>query len=352
MKTLNDIIFEANLRHQMYLQRHSASVVRKIIALLNRADAGIVERLEREDFTAISEARQKKLLDRIRELIKRGYSSAITALGEEIDDLAVYESGFQLDLFKRSIPVALDLVTPAPDQLVAAVKARPFQGRLLKEWYSGLEQGSFARLRDAIRIGYIEGATTEEVVRRIRGTRKQRYTDGILQQNRRSATAAVRTALNHTSNSASELTYQQNADIIKGVQWVATLDGRTTRVCASRDGKVYPLGKGPRPPAHINCRSTTTPVLKSWKELGISLKQAPEGTRASMNGQVPASTTFEDFLRNQPTDFQDEFLGKKAGILFRKGNLPLDRFVDKAGNDLTLDQLRVSEAEAWARAGL
>lgn len=352
MKTLNDIIFEANLRHQMYLQRHSASVVRKIIALLNRADAGIVERLEREDFTSISEARQRKLLERIRELVKRGYSPAIKALREEIDELAVYESGFQLDLFKRSIPVALDLVTPAPNQLIAAVKARPFQGRLLKEWYSGLEQGAFARLRDAIRIGYTEGVTTEEIVRRIRGTRKQRYTDGILQQNRRSATAAVRTALNHTSNLASELTYQENADIVKGVQWVATLDGRTTRICASRDGKVYPLDKGPRPPAHINCRSTTTPVLKSWKELGISLNQAPEGTRASMNGQVPSSTTFEDFLRNQPTDFQDEFLGKKAGILFRRGNLPLDRFVDRAGNDLTLDQLRTSEAEAWARAGL
>lgn len=336
----------------MFLQRHSSSTVNKIIALLNKIDAKVIARLEKEDFTKLSKARQKKLLERIKVLLKDGYKPVISEMKNEIASLAIYEAGFQKELIKRSLPVALDLITPAPSQLVAAVKARPFQGRLLKEWYKGLESGAFNRLRDAIRIGSVEGQTTEQVVRIIRGTRKNRYTDGVLQQSRRGASAAVRTAMNHTSNISKDLMYRQNSDIIKGVQWVATLDGKTTRICASLDGKIFELEKGPRPPAHINCRSTMTPIVKSWKELGINLKQAPEGTRASMNGQVPASTNYEDFLRKQPISFQDDFLGQKAGILFRKGKLPLSKFVDKAGNNLTLDQLKISEAEAWKMAGL
>lgn len=349
---LNDDIFEANLRHQMYLQRYSSSVVNRVVSMLNRMEPKIVRQIEKTGMTATSKARQELLLKRIRDLLKKGYKPIKAQIAEEVDRLAVYEAGFQLDLFRRTIPVAMDLITPAPNQLVAAVKSRPFQGRLLREWYSGLDAGAFSRIKDAIRIGFAEGQTTEEVVRIIRGTRKNKYTDGITQQSRRTAAAAVRTAMNHTSNIARQETYSENADIIKGVQWVATLDGRTTRICASRDGKVYPVDAGPRPPAHIGCRSTTTPIVKSWKELGIKLKQAPEGTRASMNGQVPASTTYEDFLRKQDIGFQDEFLGQKAGILFRKGKLPLSKFVDRRGNDLTLDQLQVAEPEAWARAGL
>jgi SPP1 gp7 family putative phage head morphogenesis protein len=336
----------------MYLQRHSSSVAKKIVALLNRMDDKIVKRLETEDFTKLSKYRQEKLLERIREIVKSHYGPVISDLKKEVSSLAVYEAGFQVDVFKKVVPVAIDFITPSKEQLSAAVKSRPFNGRLLKEWYSGVEAGAFGRLRDAIRTGYTEGQTTEQVVRIIRGTRKQKYTDGILQQGRRAAVAAVRTSLNHTANVARGTTYNENSDIIKGVQWVATLDGKTTRICASRDGKVYPVDKGPRPPAHINCRSSTAPVLKSWKELGIKLPDAPEGTRASMSGQVPASTTYEEFLRKQPNSFQDEFLGQKAGILFRRGKLPLSKFVDKAGNDLTLDQLRVAESEAWAKAGL
>ena len=44
-------------------------------------------------------------------------------------------------------------------------------------------------------------------------------------------------------------------------------------------------------------------------------------------------------------------LGKTKGELFRKGDLPLDRFVDD-GRTLTLDELRDLEGKAFAKAGL
>lgn len=133
---------------------------------------------------------------------------------------------------------------------------------------------------------------------------------------------------------------------------VAGVVVHNSAVCRARDGKVYPLDSGPRPPAHPNCRSSTVPVLKSWKEMGINLKEAPEGTRSSMNGQVPADLTYQEWLKNQSADFQDDVLGVTKGKLFRNGGLSLDRFVDRAGKELTLDQLMKREAEAWQKAGL
>ena len=184
------------------------------------------------------------------------------------------------------------------------------------------------------------------------GTNALQYKDGVQEVSRRGAEAMVRTSVNHTVNVARTDTYGANSDVIKGIQWVATLDSRTTMICASRDGQVYPIDSGPRPPAHINCRSSTAPVLKSWKEMGISLSEAPEGTRASMDGQVAVSTTYQSWLEGKSAAFQDDILGPTKGKLFRDGGLTLDKFVDRNGAEYTLDELRRREADAFAKAGL
>ena len=342
-ETVNDMIFNASVRHQMYLQRHSASVVKQSVNLLKKMEVRLLKRLERDNITEFSQNRLEVLLRNVRKIIKDGYKPVTDNISRQIKALSKFESQFQTGLMKRSIPVNLDFVTPPPNQIAAAVKARPFQGRLLKEWYPDLEKGAAARLRDSIRLGFTEGRTTEQIVRDIRGTRAKNYTDGILQQSRRSTQAVVRTALNHTASTAREMTYSANEDLIKGVQWVATLDARTTLICATRDGRVFDTGKGPRPPAHINCRSTTVPVIKSWKQLGINLKQAPPGTRASLDGQVSVKTTYNDFLRKQSASFQDDFLGKRKAQLFRKEKLPLSKFVDKKGGALTLKEIAARE---------
>ena len=73
------------------------------------------------------------------------------------------------------------------------------------------------------------------------------------------------------------------------------------------------------------------------------------GTRASMNGQVPADQTYDGFLRKQPKAFQDEVLGKTKADLFRSG-VKVDRFTDASGVEYTLDQLKRREREAWQTA--
>lgn len=346
---VNDDLADALTRHQVYLQRLSGGIVRKIIALLNRSDARIVERLLAQDVSQLSRARQERLLSDIRRIVETAHSDATGALQIELEGLAEYEGEYQLDLFRRVVPVRLETVTPSAEQIIAAVNSRPFQGKLLREVYAELPQAAFRRVRDAIRAGFVEGRTTDQIVRDIRGTRAQGYKDGVIEQSRRAAEAVVRTATNHTANTAREYVYERNSALIKGVRWNATLDGRTTLICASRDGKVYHPGKGPRPPAHFNCRSSTSPVLKSWRELGFDADEVPAGTRASMDGQVPSDLTYDDWLRRQPAAFQDEVLGARKAALFREG-VKVDRFVDRRGREFTLDELKRREREAWEAA--
>jgi hypothetical protein len=135
--------------------------------------------------------------------------------------------------------------------------------------------------------------------------------------------------------------WEANADIIKGLKWVSTLDSRVCNLCASRDGKVYEISKAPPAPAHFGpCRCRKIPFLGEFKT---------KGTRASKGGPVPDNTTYSDWLRGQPNEVQDEVLGVTKAKLFRDGNLPLDRFVDPTGREYTLAELKRRDSAIYSK---
>jgi SPP1 gp7 family putative phage head morphogenesis protein len=215
----------------------------------------------------------------------------------------------------------------------------------LRDWYNGIGRQTGDQIGRQINIGLAQGETVDQITRRVRGTRAANYKDGVWATTRRNAESVVRTATNHVSNQARQETYEENQEVVKGWRFVATLDARTTLICASNDGRVWPVGEGEQPPLHFSCRSTTVPVLKSWKELGINLKEAPPGTRASMNGQVPATETYPQWLKKQPASVQNEVLGRAKGELFRRGQVPIERFVDRRNKPLSVAQLESLEKQ-------
>lgn len=355
MATSNQKILDGEISHSIGLIRLQNNIVRKVIALLNRTDADLFDKLISKLETLPNNPSVQRIdeqLEAVRKINAKAYKVITDDLDVELSALSAYELDYQLNLFEAALPVAVDFVKPDPRQVYAATLSRPFQGKLLSEWMQGLEADKANRIRDAVRIGVVEGTPIPQIVKAIRGTKALNYQDGIIEINRRNAEAIVRTAVNHTANYARESLYDENADLIKGVMWVSTLDSRTTEICQARDGKIYPVNKGARPPAHIGCRSTTTPVLKSWRELGIDADEANESTRASIDGQTPESTTYQSWLKAKPASFQDEVLGKTKGKLFRDGGLTLDRFVNDKGHVYTLDELKQRDKSAFERAGL
>ncbi|MAR55991.1 MAG: hypothetical protein CMM93_02305 [Rickettsiales bacterium] len=347
--TVNSEILSASIRHSIWLERYRAQVAKKALAELNKANRKLVERIAGEltrieergySLSAATQARLTQLLRLIADDRAEVFSAANDYTADELKDFAVYEAEFQAKMIKQAaMPVAaLDMAMPTKSQLYAAVTKQPFRGRLLKNWYAGLAANDAQRVTDALRIGIADGQTTDQIVRQIRGTRALGYSDGVLDITRREAYSMVRTATAHVAARAKEDLIAANDDIVLGEQWIATLDSRTTATCASLDGKIFDIGKGPQVPRHFNCRSQRIPYLG---ETDI------EGTRASKFGPVPESTTYEQWLRGQSASVQDDILGEAKGKLFREGGLKLDRFVDGSGREYTLKQLRKRDSDIF-----
>lgn len=358
MATTNAALQDRAIDRAVDLQRYKNGVVYRMMAVLNRADARIVaqltEALMRLPASEFTVERLESLLASVRALNAEAYAAVRQGLEAEIAGLAEAEAAAQTAALRKSVPAAVQVRFPvaavAAETVYAAALSRPFQGRLLRDWALNLGESRMRTVRETIRAGYVQGETTSDIVRRLRGTKALRYEDGVLARPRRELAAVVQTALSHTAQTARRELYRANADLVKAVQWVSTLDSKTTHECAIRDGLMYdadtlrpidhsiPWGDGPGR-LHFNCRSIDVPVLKSWRELGIDADELSASTRAAMDGQVPAETTFGQWLGRQSAERQDDVLGAERGAMLRAGKA-FDTFYDDKGRWLTLAQLR------------
>lgn len=222
------------------------------------------------------------------------------------------------------------------------LQADPFEGETLHGWVEEIQApATVRRVRRALQLGMAEGESIDDMVRRVRGRSNGRggFTGGILQTTTRETEAIVRTGVNFIANRGQLATYQENADILEGLEFTATLDSDTTLVCRSLDGELLDVENpdpAKIPPRHFNCRSVLTPRV-GWAGLGI--EPPPEGTRASEDGQVASSTTQTQWLRDQTKAEQDRILGPARAQLFRDGKVTLKDLVTKDQRIVPLDQL-------------
>lgn len=369
MVSVNDLILSEAIRHMEALQRYDNGVVARIIALLNRSDrrlmAELAARLENMDAGSFTMQRLESLLTSIWSLNSEAYAQIGRELTEELKQFVPYEVSYQEQMLKTHVPVGVHVAAVSAEQVYAAALSRPFQGVLLRDVWKDLDASKMRSVRRAIAQGFVEGKTTDQIIREIRGTRASGYADGLIQKDRRDVEAVVRTALGHTAGVAQDNVMEANADLIKAAMWSSTLDLRTSPMCRIRDRLLYtpdthkPVGHkvpwlGGPGRLHWRCRSGQVPVLKSYKELGIDLPDVEVSgrTRASMDGQVPKETSYADWLQSQSFARQMDVLGETRARLMRDGKLGLDAMYDSKGRYLTLDDLRQRDAEAFKRAGL
>lgn len=368
MPTVNAILEDEQIAHAVSLEKYKVGVVRRIIALLNRSDADLsaalaaaLERLPAESFTV---ERLELLLDQVRLINSQAYVSVAVELQSDLKELAGYEVSWQQALFEKAIPepvlVRFPIASVSAEQAYAAALSRPFQGRLLRNWGEEIAADRMVKVRNAIRTGYLEGKTTDQIVRSIRGSRATGYADGFLERPRKDLAAVVRTAVSHTAATARQEFNKANEEILKAERWVSTLDNKTSPMCRIRDQLQYtvnthkPIGhkvpwlQGPGK-IHWCCRSTSSAVTKSWKELGMNIDEMTPAQRASMDGQVPANTTYSEWLNRQSDARKIEVLGPARYQLLKDGKLELEDFYTPTGEWMTLDQIKVRDAAAFAK---
>lgn len=408
MATWNEELLDAMIRHQIGILRFDAGVRNRIWAILDATEADmraqIANRLRRNTAGGLTPAnlgRIDSLLRGLRETRVKAWREVDALMFEEMRAYAIAEPAFQVQIMESIFPVDLGLELPDPARLRAIVSKGAFDGETLKSMLSRVKTADIRRIEQSVRIGMIQGESIPEIGRRILGSVGLRGTNGVTEITRRNAATIVRTAVNGVGAEARREFAQANSDLAPLQVFIATLDSRTTPVCRKWDGTLHDVVTGlsvegvtkgqPTPvlPLHPGERSLFAPAVDGevigerpirnftqqqlvreyaaqndlGKITGSKRSNLPFGHKKSfdefarkrmreLTGIVPAKTTYTQFLKRQPVQFQNDILGPTRGKLFRKGGLELNNFVDRAGNEIPLRDLSKFHADAFRAAGL
>ena len=366
MNTTQDAILSAIAQHSAYSYRLSSGEVNKLITLFNGESNAMVSKL-RDLLDELSDAERvalsggqytTPLLKEIQGLFATWQSSLAVALPEAFavsaTALAVHEATFAAKLVGESIK-------PNGEKLYKAAKKIPVVGgALLDELFDKIKDDVRLRVEYAIRQGITDGWTNQQIVQRIKGKKALNYQDGILQQSRSDIDRVVRTSRSHVANTAYMDTYK--AIGFTHVKFVATLDGRVSKTCASLDQSTWEIEspKIRRPPLHPNCRSVLVGVDADGNLAGKrpfvmderKVKDIPGDERKDLIGQLDANTSFKQFFDKADDFFQKEWLGEKRYKLFKEGNYSIDKFVDPLGRQYTLAELKTLDEKTFKNLGI
>lgn len=350
-KRLADII----TRHQVFLERfktHEASNLSAVFKDLDRRTREILGALDTPNIGDLSKKKLNALLGELKEanseVMKKGTDQLFGTLEKLSDVEAAFEASTLSSVLKKA-----KVAKASADKAYKAALTQPISatGDLLESFVEDWSAGEVARVGKMVQKAWGEGWTVQQMTQAIRGTKALNYRDGILETSRRNAETVARTSIQHVASTGRAATWGENADIVTGYRYIATLDSKTTQVCRSLDGQVFELGKGPLPPVHPNCRSTII------AELDPALDFLDEGaTRASIDGPVAADQTYYDWLKTQDEEFVKEAIGKTRAKLFLDGGMSADEFaklnLGRNFQPLTLDEMRKLEPLAFKRAGI
>jgi len=392
-------------RNAIDLNRFSNSVAKRIAVTYNDLILDAVDQLRGIDELAApaKAARLRAILAQLKESLDGWAGTSTLAVVEDLQGLAELQSEFVANELRRALPIELrqqirsvqispqfaqSVATVDPtainvvslsDDLQAAVAGAPqtFQltaakgttitlpnGKVLQKSFRGLAESQADLFAKTVRNGLLTGESTDQIARRLKGTLRfgqpgslrqiaQRGGDATSVPNNQ-VMAMVRTSINQVANETSQQVYKANQDVTKRYRYVATLDSRTSAICRALDGQEFDYGKGPTPPQHFNCRSTTVPVI-DYKGLGIeppppSKLRRPNTafgpSRATRGDSVPDNQTYGEWLDKQSKTTKQDVLGKSKVPYFNRlvdKYGPTDairKFVSADGSELTLEQLK------------
>jgi SPP1 gp7 family putative phage head morphogenesis protein len=380
-------------RNAIDLNRYSNSVARRVINAYNDIIIDATNQLRVIDDLAAPDkaARLRGILAQLKQSLATWAGDATELTATELQGLAELQSEFVTDQLRKVLPAgsrdavrtveispqfAQSVVTTDPtqlnvvalsDDLFAAVQGAPAtfsltaakgatitlpNGEVLEKAFRGVAVDQAERFSQVVRNGLLTGETTPSIAKRLIGnlqfgeeakTVRQLVAAGgqatAVADNQ--VMALVRTSINQVANSASQQVYEANQDITKKYRYVATLDSRTSSICAALDGREFEYGKGPMPPQHFNCRSTTVPIIDP-----DILPPSTIAKRASADGPVPINTSYGQWLKDQPLKTQQDVLGPSKVPYFNRlvekygARDAMAKLVRDDGSELTLDQLR------------
>lgn len=229
-------------------------------------------------------------------------------------------AGTEPSVATRAFEVPLGIDSPDRGKILDAFVLR---------WWNTAREHAFGTIR---RYAF-EGKSNREILTDIKGQRRLRYADGLMDTLRRHAIGISNTAIQHLITSVRMAVLQNSA--AKGVLWSAILEGNTCARCRGLDNVPFSVDKGPRAPLHMNCRCIMVPVFDK--------------------SSMPRESYYE-WLKRQDEDFITSVLGIARGRVFIDGGMSAKRFaelqLDKKFEPITLEEFRKLAPRAFSKAGV
>ena len=313
----------------------------------------------------------EKITKKLAEIREKALSEAREEIERQAHELAENEAKWGKKVTKELSDKedAKKLKDPSETMLGRVVSYSLSNGKTLNQWFQNIAESDLSRLQSFIQNGFSSGMTIQEMISGIIGTAEGNYLDGIFNTTRNEAENISRTLCNGIANSAKLAFYQANDDVITGVEILSTLDGRTCPVCASLDRKRYKLGEShPSLPLHPRCRCVLLPVTpasdfadeqrpmakadfmaeaqrsyeaknkdKKFSELDDdekkklyyqAMREYEKRTGKPAYTQSDGAVSFRDYFNEHMTEQQrKDWLGPERYKLWKKGNIPLDKFI-------------------------
>jgi len=184
-------------------------------------------------------------------------------------DAGLYGTAWMLDNSLRAEGISPIAIPQIPTEAVRAQLLAPYVGQTFLGQFQDKRVEFEGRIRRALTQSQIQGDGIYQVQKRIAeelGIDISRRTKADRKAHRRDfyrTQMIARTEILRASNLGSMAVFEANRDILNGWEWLATEDERTCPICGELDGKVFSFDdrKQPPPPAHVQCRCTTLPVL-------------------------------------------------------------------------------------------
>jgi SPP1 gp7 family putative phage head morphogenesis protein len=232
------------------------------------------------------------------------------------------------------------------------------------------------RFKQIVAAGIAEGAPSTTIARRLKEVNTM--------ANRKDLEAIARTVVAEAMSRGNREAYKQADDVINAWEYSATLDNRTTKRCASLDGRIWRksegwtedklLSKNYVPPTHFRCRSQLIPRTALSAQLDKDRTRASNSTYETTEkqldkdgnpiryktgpkkgqvkyktvihdehkkGQISAKTDFQKFFYRQSAGFKEEYLGPARYKLYKENKMEIKDFVDiKSGREYTIAEIR------------
>ena len=259
-------------------------------------------------------------IDEAEKLTVAEAQDVVKASGAQTVDevLAAYKAENEAEKAERRKRIK-PLTSAQADEIL---KYHPIDGASIADWFKRWKTNDLNRIAQAVQRGAIEELSVDEVAANVWNA---------CNVSRNSARTVARTIINGVSNAARAETLFANEDAIDGIEFLATLDARTSHICGALDGTVQcgdEMKRARRPPLHPNCRSTLIPVVDLVDpKTGEKIEETAERPAQNADGtysQVAAKTTFKDYFESQPETFQREWLGEKRFELWKSGKLKFE----------------------------